>query len=202
MKKFDVKSMLAGFFVGIAVIGTTFAAGSGIQSAVFNTTKVTLDGNVIPLQSSLISITLDGQKNASNYMPLRELLESLGYAVEWDGTTDTVKLSSPKEIPTVAGGDRIIDINTTYTGNKNIAKSGSFEAKDGQSLSFKISSDIKDGSVDIFLFSPSGEEQRITLDPTTGSMLKDIPLSAGTWAYNCTGFFERGSVYILGTIKE
>lgn len=204
MKKFDVKSALAGFLVGAAVIGTTFAAGSGIQSAVFNTTKVALDGTLIPLKSALISVTLDGQNNSSNYMPLRELLETLGYTVEWDGTANTVNLYSPKDAPAVTGGDKVISINTTLTGNHNISESGAFEAKDGQSLSFKISSGIKGGSVDIFFFSPSGEEHRITLTPDTETenILKNMPLSAGTWAYNCTGFFESGFVFFEATVKE
>lgn len=203
MKKFDVKSAVAGFLAGVLLISSTFAVGSGIRFAEFNTTKVTLDGVDMPLKNALLSVGKDGERDTSNYMPLRELLEKLGYKVDWDGENNTVKLTSPGEVQTAGRGDVIIDVNTSK-GSHNIAKSGSFQAKDGQSLKLKISSQIGDGSVDLFLFSPSGEETRITLTPSDKmeNILKEIPLSNGVWAYNCTGFFESGSVYINGTIME
>lgn len=194
MKQFDLKSAAAGFLAGVLVIGTAFAAGSGIQSATFNATKVSLDGKVLPLQNPLVSIVKAGEKNASNYMPLRELLESMGYTVEWDGGANMVCLTSPDTVITPNQKDGF-----TLTGSGTIiAQSGSFHAEAGQTLTLTITSSIKGGSADFFLFDPNGKEQRITIGAE--NMTKTIPLSAGTWAYNCSGKFQDGSVKIVGTI--
>ncbi len=83
---------------------------------------------------------------------------------------------------------------------KNVASSGSFKAKAGQTLTITTTSTIKGGSVDLFLFSPSFKEQRLTFSGTNET--KTITLSEGTWAYNCTGFFESGSITITGTAQN
>lgn len=82
-------------------------------------------------------------------------------------------------------------------GSKNIASSGSFIAGTGQRLTIKSESGIKGGAVDLFLFSPSGKEQRFTF----GSVDKTetVELTAGTWAYNCSGVYESGSIVITGS---
>lgn len=85
--------------------------------------------------------------------------------------------------------------------NKNqtsLIHSSSFQASDGQVLTLEIKSNIK-GSVDLFLFSPTYEEQRIILGGNDDT--KTINLSEGTWAYNCTGFFDSGTISIVGTIQ-
>lgn len=81
---------------------------------------------------------------------------------------------------------------------KSIINSSSFEAKDGQVLTLEIKSTIT-GTVDLFLFSPSYQEQRITIGGDDDT--KTIDLSDGTWAYNCTGFFDGGDISIIGTVK-
>lgn len=52
----------------------------------------------------------------------------------------------------------------------------------------------------LFLISPSYKEQRLTFDGSNTT--KTIDLAAGTWAYNCTGFFDSGNITITGTIQE
>jgi len=96
MKKFDVKSVAAGLIIGTLGITTAFAAG-GIKSATYNAAKVTLDGNSVPLNESLVAIVQDGEEDAKLYMPVREMLEYLGYNVEFDSEVNTVKLSSAKQ---------------------------------------------------------------------------------------------------------
>lgn len=81
---------------------------------------------------------------------------------------------------------------------KSIINSSSFEAKDGQVLTLEIKSTIT-GTVDLFLFSPSYQEQRITIGGDDDT--KTIDLSDGMWAYNCTGFFDGGDISIIGTVK-
>lgn len=97
-----------------------------------------------------------------------------------------------------SAGDIVLFL--TNNGENAITKSGSFEAKDNQTLTLTIQSDIKGGSVDLFFFSPDYREQRITINSSNET--KTITLSAGRWAYNCTGFFESGNIVITGTIPQ
>lgn len=86
-------------------------------------------------------------------------------------------------------------INLAGSGQNAITKSGSFEVNDDQVLTLTIQSDIKGGAIDLFLFSPDNKEQRITLGGS--DEIKAIHLSAGGWAYNCTGFFLRAERLLL-----
>jgi hypothetical protein len=65
-------------------------------------------------------------------------------------------------------------------------------------LTLEITSTISGGPVDLFLFSPDKKEQRISIENTTET--QTIALSEGEWAYNCTGFFDSGSIEIIGKI--
>lgn len=82
---------------------------------------------------------------------------------------------------------------------KSILHSGSFEAKAGQTLTITVKSSIKGGSVDFFLFSPSNKEQHFAFAGSEAT--QTVELSAGTWAYNCTGFFDSGEIVITGTVS-
>ena len=88
----------------------------------------------------------------------------------------------------------------TSNGQNAITKSGSFEAADGQILTLTIQSDLKEGSVDFFLFSPDYKEQRIKINGSDET--KIITLKEGRWAYNCTGFFESGTITITGIVPQ
>ncbi|GAU78833.1 M56 family metallopeptidase [Fusibacter sp. 3D3] len=88
----------------------------------------------------------------------------------------------------------------TNNGGKNVIQSGSFQAESGQKLNLIVTSDIQGGSVDLFLFSPSGEEQQIVF--SGANTTKIVDLSEGTWAYNATGFFQSGNIVITCAISE
>ena len=81
-----------------------------------------------------------------------------------------------------------------------VVQSGSFKSADGQKLTIKASADINGGTVDLFLFSPSGKEERLTF--SSSDITKTFELSEGTWAYNATGFFESGNIMITGTTES
>lgn len=83
---------------------------------------------------------------------------------------------------------------------RNIAESGSFQAEDHQTLTLTITSDIKGGSVDFFLFDPNGNQQHITIG--SADITKEIPLEKGIWQYNCSGLFQDGgNITVTGTIQ-
>ncbi len=204
MKKFDIKSLVAGVIIGTLGITTVFAA-TGIKSATLSNTKVTLNGASLPLSKSLISITRDNEQNASLYVPAYELLEKLGYTVNYDDVKNTVDLipgnNSLREVISdiISDGNIVMNLinNTNQT---NIAESGSFQAENNQTLTLNITSDIKGGSVDLFLFDPNGKEQHITIG--SANITKEIALEKGIWQYNCSGVFKYGgNVKIVGTIN-
>lgn len=203
MKKFDVKSLLVGFIIGTLGVTTIFAS-TGIKSAVLSNAKITLDGVYIPLNKPFVAVTKDNEHSASLYMPVRELLEFLGYSVSWDGIKDTVTLVSKEKkadevIENVATDENIV-INLSNKNAFNITESGSFQAENNQILTLDVISNIKGGTVDLFLFDQNGVEQRITIGST--NITKKITLSKGIWQYNCTGMFkDGGNIKIIGTIK-
>ena len=204
MRKFDLKSLAAGFIIGTFGLTTVFGA-AGIQSAALSNAKVTLDGALLPLGQPLISVKMDDGQDASLYAPVNEVLEKLGYTVNYDEASNTIdittQLSKAQEAAGQAApqGNVVIDL-ANHPGQRNIAESGSFQAEDNQRLTLEITSDIKGGSVDLFLFDPNGIEQRITIESV--NMKKTLVLSKGEWKYNCSGIFkEGGNVRIVGMIQ-
>lgn len=204
MKRFDVKSFAAGIIIGTLGITTAFAA-AGIQSASLSAAKVTLNGAALPLSRSLVSITMEGEQDGSLYVPADEVFVNLGYAVNYDSEKNTVDLiphsdSSHETVGSIAADGSVVVNIASNADQKNIAESGSFQAEDNQTLTLTITSDIKGGSVDFFLFDPDGKEQRITIG--SGDITKEITLGKGKWQYNCSGMFkDGGSIKIVGTVK-
>ncbi len=206
MKKFDVKSFAAGVIVGTLGISTAFAA-TGIKSAVASDTVLTLKGASLALNRPLVSVTMDSG-DVELYVPAEEALGKLGYGVYHDSVKNTLDLVPGNEGPKgpgETGTDLSVSGNTILNlanrpDQRNIAESGSFVAGGNQTLVLTVASDIKGGTVDLFLFDPAGKEQRITIG--AGDLSKEIPLSKGTWQYNCSGMFkDGGDVKIVGTIK-
>jgi hypothetical protein len=204
MKKFDVKSLVAGIIIGTMGITTVYAA-SGIKSAAFSNTKITLNGESLPLSKSLISVTMDNEQNESLYIPANGLFEKLGYTVNYDGANNTVNLILDKKRSQEIIGDIVTEGNVAmnFTNNANqtnIAESGAFRAENNQTLTINITSNIKGGSVDLFLFDPNGKEQKITIGSV--NITKEIALEKGVWKYNCSGVFkDGGNIKVLGEIK-
>lgn len=205
MKKFDVKSLVAGIIIGTLGITTVYAA-TGIKSAALSNIKITLNGESLPLSKSLISVTMDNEQNESLYIPANELFEKLGYTVNYDGANNSVNLILDKKRSQEIIGDIVTEGNVAmnFTNNANqtnIAESGTFRAENNQTLTINITSDIKGGLVDLFLFDPNGKEQKITIG--SSNITKEIALEKGVWKYNCSGVFkDGGNIKVLGQIKS
>ncbi|MFW6678432.1 hypothetical protein ACOAOT_12305 [Lacrimispora sp. AGF001] len=205
MKKFDVKSLVAGIIIGTLGITTVYAA-TGIKSAALSNIKITLNGESLPLSKSLISVTMDNEQNESLYIPANELFEKLGYTVNYDGANNSVNLILDKKRSQEIIGDIVTEGNVAmnFTNNANqtnIAESGAFRAENNQTLTINITSDIKGGLVDLFLFDPNGKEQKITIG--SSNITKEIALEKGVWKYNCSGVFkDGGNIKVLGQIKS
>lgn len=205
MKRFDVKSFVAGVLVGALGLTTAFGA-TGVKSVGLSDMTITLRGASLSLSRSLVWVTMDDEENPSLYVPADEVFERLGYGVYYDNVRKTVDLIpgdvGSREIPEdVAAQGRVVLNLANHADQKNIAESGSFQAEQNQTLVLTITSDIQGGSVDLFLFDPAGREQHITIG--SGDLSKEIPLEKGTWMYNCSGLFkDGGNVKIVGTLRE
>lgn len=70
-----------------AVFGAT-----QIKKAEYNTNNITYNGKELALENQMVSI-YENDDYFSNYMPVREVLEELGYEVNWNDSTDTVEIS-------------------------------------------------------------------------------------------------------------
>jgi len=94
--------------------------------------------------------------------------------------------------------DTVINIHSNN--RNNVVESGSFMADDNQMLILQITSSIRGGTVDLFLFAPDGTEHRFTIG-TTSLTEREVILTYGAWAYNAFGQFRSGDISIVGTIK-
>ena len=90
--KQHLKSFVAGIIVGVIGLTTVFAAGS-IKTAIFNENQVIYNGQTLSLSQPMVSVVKEGEKNASNYMPVRAVLEAMGYAVDWDSSRNAVVIN-------------------------------------------------------------------------------------------------------------
>ena len=86
------KGFLAGIILGIICVfsiayATGYAVGNaaGIRCAEYNDTSIFFNGEEIDLgDRRLISVIPEGEAYITNYMPVRAVLESLGYGVAWE----------------------------------------------------------------------------------------------------------------------
>ena len=96
--------------------------------------------------------------------------------------------------------DAVINLRNR-NGQHNISESGSFVAEADQLLTLRITSSIRGGEVDLFLFAPDGTEHRFTIGRTLLT-IHQIELTEGVWAYNVSGIFrDGGNITIVGTLN-
>ena len=95
MKKIKgVKMLVFGLVIGLFMTSTAVFAVSSIRSATFNDVGIIFNGEQMELPMPLISVITEENPDAfSNYMPVRAVLEAMGYVVGWDGSN--VLVTSP-----------------------------------------------------------------------------------------------------------
>ena len=91
MKEY-LKGIATGVVIGVVGLTTAFAAGS-IKTATFNENQVIYNGQTLTLSQPMVSVVKEGEKNASNYMPVRAVLEAMGYTVDWDSSRNAVVIN-------------------------------------------------------------------------------------------------------------
>ena len=95
-----------GFFAGmltmlllVSLTGTAFATlGKITKELEYRDIKVSLDGEVLDLKDAAGNHVEPFMFDGTNYLPVRALAEALGLNVAWDGSTNTVVLTSPDNL--------------------------------------------------------------------------------------------------------
>ena len=100
MKKKNVGSFISGMLVMLLVVcltGTALATtGKVTKELEYRDISVTLDGKKLNLKDAQGRPVEPFMFVGTNYLPVRALAESLGLEVAWDGKTNTVVLTTPK----------------------------------------------------------------------------------------------------------
>lgn len=134
-----IPGFLSGFLTAALIIALCFPAfASTVRqlNANYSGIKITLDGaEIVPTDANGATVepfTVDG----TTYLPVRAIANALGLVVEWDGATQTVKLSSSPEIQG----------NVSLSTNEVILQNGNYVS----------GTDFPAGTYDIFAISGSG----------------------------------------------
>ena len=112
--------VIIGIIIGATMVTTAVATTGKIQKSLdYNNIKITLDGKeVVPKDANgkyVEPFAIEG----TTYLPVRAISNALGLDVGWDGTTNTVKLTTPKKQLDSEEGNVIYNENgvkVTYTG--------------------------------------------------------------------------------------
>ena len=99
LKRYGV--LITGIIIGAMLATTITAIAANILSADYNENKVIYDGQELQLDRPMISVVDDEMAGGAfaNYMPVRAVLEAMGYAVVWDGANNAVIVTTPGEQP-------------------------------------------------------------------------------------------------------
>lgn len=80
-----------------------------IERAEFNNVGISFNGEQLELSQQLLSVQAQGNDNVSNYMPVRDVLEGMGYTVDWNGGNNMIEVTN-----------KVISTNTDLNlGNNN-----------------------------------------------------------------------------------
>ena len=93
MKSKLFTTYLAGIMTAVLLMSVVMATGV-IKNVEFNSNKVILNGNNLELSEQMISVTKEGEDGFRNYMPVRAVLEAMGYNVDWDNATNSVLVNN------------------------------------------------------------------------------------------------------------
>lgn len=104
MKK-RLQGIIAGIIVGVMLTGGTVFAKkvNEVKELFYNDIKITLNGQKIEPKDANGTIVEPFIIDGTTYLPVRAIANSLDINVEWDGNTNTVKLSNAKKAPFTLG---------------------------------------------------------------------------------------------------
>lgn len=102
MMRKNWKGFITGFISACLIFGfivPAFAASVRQLEATYSNIKITLDGTEITPKDALGNIVEPFSVSGTTYLPVRAVAEALGLTVDWDGATQTVRLTRDGSIP-------------------------------------------------------------------------------------------------------
>ena len=94
-------TLITGIIIGAMLTTAITAVAASILTADYNENKITYNGQELQLDRPMISIVDDEMEQGAfaNYMPVRAVLEAMGYSVVWDSANNTVVVTTSEEQP-------------------------------------------------------------------------------------------------------
>lgn len=113
MKKGVFAGMLTAMLI-LSIGGTVFARVETVtQELIYNNIGVTLDGKRLDLRDAQGSAVEPFMFNGTNYLPVRAICEALGLNVDWNGSTNTIVLTTQKS--STSNNGKSVGINGTIS---------------------------------------------------------------------------------------
>ncbi len=186
-----IRTLIVGIIIGALLVPTAFATvGTVTKELSYNNIKITLDGKEItPTDASgayVEPFIMDG----TTYLPVRGIANALDLGVEWDGGTNTVKLSSEKTSsePSTDGktkvGDVIYDmdgVKVTLTGIVEYTNVTEYNFLVENTTDYIVQFEGQDISINDFML-PYGEMYSGEIQPKKKAMMRlgvDTDLNIG-----------------------
>lgn len=118
--KEKLKGIIIGAVIGALLVPTVLATVNTITKELsFNNIKITLDGTEIKPNDASGNYIEPFIMEGTTYLPVRGIASALGLDVEWDGNTNTVKLSSDKSTGDVTT-DNVAKVGDVVHNNNGI----------------------------------------------------------------------------------
>lgn len=182
-----MKKEQRGFLVGFIVAALMFsmvipAVASTVQqiNATYKNIKITLDGvELVPkdVNGNVVEPFVSG---GTTYLPIRAVANALGLNVEWDGNTNTVKLTNPDVNVSASSGTVLMDQNGIKITFMGFEKADNY--RKGYDIKLRIDNKSgKDYTVQVRDFSVNGimADEIFSCDVTNGKTANDK-----IWVYN------------------
>lgn len=103
MRKERTKGFVSGLLTAlilVSLVGTALATSAKVNKEIeYRNITVTLDGKKLDLKDAAGKAVEPFMMDGTNYLPVRALAESLGLTVAWNGSTNTVVLTSGQAVP-------------------------------------------------------------------------------------------------------
>ena len=135
------KGFISGVLTTLLIVGIPGTAlattGTVTKELEYRDIQVTLDGEPLDLQDAQGNSVEPFMFDGTNYLPVRALAEALGLNVAWDGSTNTVVLTTPETSETVESDELLFSkehVRFYYTGYRSSAD-GSYK------FNFRIEND-------------------------------------------------------------
>ncbi|MCT4562775.1 MAG: hypothetical protein N4A68_00380 [Maledivibacter sp.] len=201
MKSINVKSLACGLLIGtIGTIGITGVFASGlIKSTKYEEVTVTLNDTVIPMKDSMVSIVKNGENDSKLYMPAEEILEYMGYNVEFDDTKQSINISTKSILSSESMMNKNISENQPDKLALEIMKKTGNWSYVEPLFSYMTPQGVKE-TVDLYINEKGGNQKQV--QSALSYMNKDNTATNGSNQLKTQADYDRLATEVLGKTND